>query len=54
MLHEQYQKGQVAEAMEQLYSFLEETVRKVPQEWLYWFNVDERWTTEEHNAEEVS
>ncbi|MED4584630.1 lipid A biosynthesis acyltransferase [Brevibacillus choshinensis] len=54
LLHEQYRKDQAAEAMEQLYSFLEETVRKVPEEWLYWFNVDERWTTEEHNPGEVS
>jgi len=54
LLHEQYQAGQMAEAMEPLLQFLEETVRKVPEEWLYWFNVDERWTTEEHNVGEVS
>lgn len=54
LLHEQYRTDQVAEAMEQLYPFLEETVRAVSEQWLYWFNVDERWTTEEHSTEEVS
>ncbi|WP_312113388.1 lysophospholipid acyltransferase family protein [Brevibacillus reuszeri] len=53
-LYEQYRMDQTAEAMEQLYRFLEESVKAVPQEWLYWFNVDERWTTEEHSVEEVS
>lgn len=53
-LHEQYEKKQTAEAMEQLYSFLEDAVRAVPEEWLYWFYVDERWTTEDYHAGEVS
>lgn len=54
ILHEKYEKNQTAEAMEQLYPFLEDAVRAVPEEWLYWFYVDERWTTEEHHAGEVS
>lgn len=54
MLHEKYRPDQTAEAMVPLYQFLEETVRKVPEEWLYWFNVDERWMTDEQNAGEVS
>ncbi|QRG68718.1 lysophospholipid acyltransferase family protein [Brevibacillus choshinensis] len=54
LLHEQFRTDQVAEAMEQLYPFLEDFVRAVPEQWLYWFNVDERWTTEEHSSEEVS
>ncbi|MCI1114043.1 hypothetical protein MOQ26_23815, partial [Stenotrophomonas maltophilia] len=49
MLHEQYRRDQTAEAMVPLYQFLEKTVRKVPEEWLYWFNVDERWMTDEQN-----
>ncbi|MGG0936448.1 lysophospholipid acyltransferase family protein [Brevibacillus centrosporus] len=53
-LHEHYEKNQTAEAMEQLYSFLEDAVRAVPAEWLYWFYVDERWTTEDYHAGEVS
>ena len=42
--YEHYDREQVAEAMEPLFGFLENAIRNVPEQWLYWFNADERWS----------
>jgi lauroyl/myristoyl acyltransferase len=52
--YERYKREQTSEAMEQLERFLEDVVRKVPEQWLYWFNAHERWAAESRNEWEVS
>ncbi len=42
-LHEQFQVGQRIEATNELNKVLERHVVAVPDQWFYWFNVDERW-----------
>lgn len=42
-LHERYTVRQKDEAMQQLAHTLERMIRMVPEQWLYWFNVHERW-----------
>jgi lauroyl/myristoyl acyltransferase len=53
-LAERYGREQAGEAMKPLHRFVELVVRKVPEQWLYWFNVDERWAAESRNEQEVS
>lgn len=43
LLYERYQKNQRVEATNELNIFLETAIRRVPAQWFYWFNVDERW-----------
>lgn len=45
-LHERYTMRQREEAMQHLASVMEHMIRKVPEQWLYWFNVHERWEGE--------
>jgi lauroyl/myristoyl acyltransferase len=42
-LHERYTIRQRDEAMQQLASTMERMIRQAPEQWLYWFNVHQRW-----------
>ncbi|MGV3591725.1 MAG: lysophospholipid acyltransferase family protein [Gammaproteobacteria bacterium] len=42
-LHERYDMRHKSEAMQQLAHTMENLIREVPEQWLYWFNVHERW-----------
>lgn len=42
-LSDHYLKNQKAEATSYLNGFLEKIIKKVPTQWFYWFNCDERW-----------
>jgi KDO2-lipid IV(A) lauroyltransferase len=44
-LHERYGLAGKAEAMEELSRVMERLIGHTPQQWLYWFNVHERWKT---------
>jgi lauroyl/myristoyl acyltransferase len=44
--HNRYKRDQAAEVMKPLIRFLEDAIRALPEQWLYWFNADERWLTE--------
>ncbi|NPV91857.1 MAG: lipid A biosynthesis acyltransferase [Firmicutes bacterium] len=43
LLYERYPKNQRIEATGELNTFLETTIRRVPSQWFYWFNIHERW-----------
>lgn len=45
-LHEEYKAHQRAEATNKLNLFLEQVINSVPEQWFYWFNVNERWEYE--------
>jgi KDO2-lipid IV(A) lauroyltransferase len=42
-LHEEFKTHQRAEATKRLNLFLEQVVTEWPEQWFYWFNVNERW-----------
>lgn len=42
-LHEEFKPHQRAEATKRLILFLEQVVTEWPEQWFYWFNVNERW-----------
>ncbi|WP_139488850.1 lysophospholipid acyltransferase family protein [Brevibacillus dissolubilis] len=42
-LHARYDKSRLSEALNELNGILEQIVRRVPTDWFYWFNVEERW-----------
>lgn len=44
-LYERYTKDQRAEALRELAQVMEQSIRRAPEQWLYWFNVHERWTS---------
>lgn len=43
LLHERFGRHQRSEAMQELDACLEALIRLRPEQWLYWFNVHERW-----------
>lgn len=49
-LHEEFERNQVTDATSSLNLFLEQVVRQFPEQWFYWFNVDERWEPEAEQA----
>ncbi len=42
-LHREFVRSERTLATNRLNHFLEDVVRRVPEQWLYWFNVQERW-----------
>jgi lauroyl/myristoyl acyltransferase len=42
-LYKEVRPGQLREAMDRLNAVLEEMILQVPDQWFYWFNLDERW-----------
>ena len=44
-LYEQFSMDRKAEAMDELARLMERMISRAPQQWLYWFNVHERWQT---------
>lgn len=42
-LYKEFDNGQRQEATERLNFFIEQSIRKVPEQWFYWFNLHERW-----------
>ena len=44
LLYERYTVEQRAEALRELAQVMEQSIRRAPEQWLYWFNVHERWT----------
>lgn len=45
-LYKEYKPHQRAEAINKLNLFLEQVVNALPEQWFYWFNVNERWEYE--------
>jgi KDO2-lipid IV(A) lauroyltransferase len=50
-LHEEFERNQVTDATSSLNLFLEQVVRLIPEQWFYWFNVNERWEPEANQNE---
>lgn len=50
-LYEKWDSSQRTQAMNELNQILEEIVRKKPDQWFYWFNVQERWEQESTDPE---
>jgi lauroyl/myristoyl acyltransferase len=50
-LYASYPRTQRAEATHLLNRFMEWVIRKHPEQWFYWFNVEERWEREKEPAE---
>ncbi|OXM88255.1 lipid A biosynthesis acyltransferase [Paenibacillus rigui] len=46
-LYASYERKQRGEATLLLNRFMEQAIRKVPDQWFYWFNADERWGEEQ-------
>lgn len=42
-LHKTYAKDQRTESVNALNYFMERVVTHIPEQWFYWFNIDERW-----------
>ncbi|MBO9610350.1 MAG: lysophospholipid acyltransferase family protein [Paenibacillaceae bacterium] len=46
-LYERYTTNQKAEALEELARIMERLIRRKPEQWLFWFNVHDRWAAAE-------
>lgn len=49
-LYEKYTMEQKAEALEELSRIMEHLILQKPEQWLFWFNVHERWAAAETNG----
>jgi KDO2-lipid IV(A) lauroyltransferase len=53
-LYEKYGADRKAEALEELARIMEHLISQAPEQWLFWFNVHERWDAAEANGERPS